>query len=156
MTQEITSKKDQATIKASFQQKSAGVSLFIIGVLAVYFFANAWPMRTAGQANPAIPDGFVSLVLLTLGPVIVAEIVLQVVLVIGQGSAPEPTTQEQLASLKANKVPYGVLIAGALAVVSLYAFGFSAFYMAIAAMLALFLAEIIRFASQLVFTRQVS
>lgn len=154
MTQETTSQQERETIKASFQQKSAGVSLLIIGVLAMYFFANAWPMRTVGQENPTIPDGFLSLVLITLGLVIVGEIVLQVVLVIGQGSAPEPTTQEQLASLKANRVPYGVLITGALAVVSLYAFGFSPFYMANAAMLALFLAEIIRFASQLFSTRQ--
>jgi quinol-cytochrome oxidoreductase complex cytochrome b subunit len=120
----------------------------------MYFFANAWPMRKVSQDTPTIPDGFLSLVLITLGLVIVAEIVLQVVFVIGQGSAPSPTAQEQLASLKANRVPYGVLITGALAVVGLYTFGFSAFYMANAAMLAMFLAEIIRFASQLSYARQ--
>ena len=154
MTLGKTLKKDQATIKASFQQKSAGVSLFIIGVLAIYFFAKAWPMHSAGQASPAIPDGFVSLVLVTLGLVIVAAIVLQVVLVIGQGSAPEPTAQEQLASLKAGQISHGVLFAGVLAVVGLYIFGFSAFFMANAAMLALFLAEITRFALQLFYARK--
>lgn len=150
MTQEIATQNDQETKKAAFQQKSAGVSLFIISVLSIYFTAKAWPMRTARQNSTAIPDGFLSLVLVTLGLITIAEIVLQVVLVIGHGSAPKPTAQEQPASLKANQIPYGVLVAGVLAVVGINTFGFSAFYMSNAAILA----EIIRFASQLIFARQ--
>jgi hypothetical protein len=154
MTQETISRKDSVGIKASFQQKSAGVSLFIIGSTAIYYFAQAWPMRPIALAGTPVPAGYGGLVLTTLGVIILAQIVLQIVLVIGTGGAAKPTAEEQIAAMKAKRNANGILTAGILAVIGLLFVGFPAFCMANLAMLSLLLAEIIKFASQLFYYRQ--
>lgn len=143
------------TINATFQQKSTGVSLFILSSTAAYYVSQVWPMRPLALAGTPIPEGFGSLVLTTFGVIIFAEILLQIVLVIGVGSATEPSAQEQVASLKAQRNGYGVLVAGLLIVIGLLFAEYPAFCMANFAMMALLLAEIIRFASQLFYARKV-
>ncbi len=154
MQQETISGNEGKTIKASFQQRSAGISLVITGTVALYYIARAWPMRPIALAGAAIPAGFGSLVLTTFALIIVAEIVLQIVLVIGAGAASKPTSHDQMAALKANRNAYGVLAAGSLGVVGLLFAGLPAFCLANLAVLALLLAEITKFASQLFFGRR--
>ncbi len=154
MTQEIVSQKEGQVIRASFQQKSAGVSLFIIGSTAIYYFTQAWPMRPIALAGTAIPDGYGSLVLTTMGLITLAQIVLQIVLVIGAGSASKPSLYDKEAALKATRNAYGVFAAGALAIIGLLFVDFPAFCMANLAMITLLLAEVTKFASQLFYGRQ--
>ena len=153
MTQEISTPKKEQTVNASFQQKSAGVSLVIVASAAMYYVAKAWPMRQIALDGTPIPSGFGGLVLTTFGLVVLAEIVLQIVLIIGAGSAPKANSHEQLASLKANRNANGVLTAGVLAVVGVLFAGFPAFCLANIAMIALFAAEIVKITSQLIYGR---
>ena len=154
MNQENTSQKVDTTLQASFQQKSAGVSLGIISITAMYYLAKAWPMHAIAQAGTTNPDGFGGLVITTLGLVILAEIVLQIVLFVGAGSAPKATPAEKTAELLAKRNAYGVMVVGVMAVIGLLFAGFPAFHMANAALTALFVAEIVKFASQLIYARR--
>ena len=155
MKQETTNNWKAESFDASFQQKSAGISLVIAASAAAYYIARAWPMRPIALASGAIPEGYDALVLSTFGLVIVAEIVLQIVLMIGAGSAAKPTMHEQAGSLKASRNAFYVLAAGILAVVGLLFVDFPAFCMANLAMVALLLAEVVKFASQLFYYRKV-
>ena len=139
---------------AYFQQMSAGGSLVIIAGAAIYYISRAWPMRPIALASGTIPDGYGALVLSTFGLIIVTEIILQVVLAIGAGSAVKPTVQEQAGSLKANRNASYVLVAGILAVIGLLFVDFPAFCMANLAMVSLLFSEITKFASQLFFYRK--
>ena len=154
MSQEIRSQSEGNSIQASFQQKSAGVSLFIVGSSALYYFTQVWPMHAFALAGTPIPDGYAGLVLTTLGLIVIAEIVLQIVLVIGAGSAAKPTVREKESALKAMRNAYAVSLVGVLTIVGLQFVGFSAFSLANLAMMSLLLAEITRFASQLSYSRQ--
>ncbi len=111
-------------------------------------------MRPMAPAWTSVPDGYASLVLMTLGLITLAEIVLQIVLVIGAGSAANPTLRERVAALKALGNVYAVFIVGILAILGLLFVGFPAFSLANLAMMSLLLAEITRFASQLFYGRR--
>jgi hypothetical protein len=154
MKETLTAETPQ-TIKATFQQKSAGLSLFILSSMAAYYFSQVLPMRPIALAGTPIPAGFGGLVLTTFSVIIFAEMLLQIVLVIGAGAVDEPSKQQKLVSLKAQRNGYGVLVAGLLMVIGLLFVEFPAFCMANFAMLALLLAEIVRFASQLFYARKV-
>lgn len=148
--QPTTSKRD-----VSFQQKSAGLSLVIIASTAVYYVANMWPMRPIALANDIIPDGYGSLLLTTLGLIIVTQIVLQIVLAVGAGSTPAATAHEKTAALKATRNAYGVLVFGVLAAVgTVFLQELTPFCTANVAILSLLAAEIVNFASQLVYGRR--
>jgi hypothetical protein len=153
MQEETITRKQAQTLNASFQQKSAGVSLFIISIAALYYFARVWPMRPIALAGTPIPDGYAALVIGTLFVIALTQIVLQSVLAIGAGSAPKATPQEQIAALKAGRNGRYVMIVGVLAVVGLLFVGFPAFCLANFAMFGLLLAEIVRYASELVYYR---
>ena len=153
---ENTVQETPKTIKATFQQKSAGVSLFILGSMAAYYVSQVWPMRQIALAGTPIPSGFGSLVLTTFGVIIFAEILLQVVLIIGAGAVDKSSMQQKIISLKAQRNGYGELVAGLLIVIGLLFVEFPAFCLANFAMLALLLAEIVKFASQLFYARKVN
>lgn len=154
MSHEVKSQMEGQAVHASFWQKSAGVSFFIIGSAALYYAARVWPMSPFALTDTSIPEGYAGLVLTTLGLIVVAEIVLQIVLVIGAGSAGSPTIREKEAALKATRNAYAVLIFAVLAIVAMLFVGFPAFGLANLAMLSLLMAEITRFASQLFYSRQ--
>ena len=65
----------------------------------------------------AFPTGYGSLLLTTMFLIVIAEIVLQIVLVIGSGSASEATAHEKMAGLKARRNAYGVLAFGVMAAI---------------------------------------
>ena len=90
MKQEIANRTENGLNNVSFQQKSTGLSLVITSSATLYFIARAWPMRATAVASDAIPAGYGGLVITTVILIIVAQIVLQTVLAIGQGNV-EPT-----------------------------------------------------------------
>jgi hypothetical protein len=154
MKQETLNRPDNALNNISFQQKSAALSLIITSSATVYYFANMWPMRPIALENDIIPAGYGNLLLTTLFLIIVAEIILQIVLVIGAGSAPA-AAHEKNAALKARRNAYGVLAFGALAAIgSVFLEELTPFCTANLAFLGLAFAEIVKFASQLFYARR--
>lgn len=155
MNQKTMNRTNNSTINASFQQKSIGLSLVITSSAVLYFIANVWPMRSAALAGDGIPAGYGGAALITLVMIVVAQIVLQTVLVIGAGSAEPATAVEQTAALKAKRNAYFVLVAGLLAAIgSTFLEALTPFDTATLAIVGLALAEIVKFASQLVYGRQ--
>jgi hypothetical protein len=87
--------------------------------------------------------------------IVVAQIVLQAVMAIGQGSVEPATVVEQAAALKARRNAYFVLAAGAMtAVGSVFVDTLTPFDTANIVILGLALAEIMQSASQLFYARR--
>ncbi len=155
MKQEEIHPPNSTAFNASFQQKSAGMSLVIISSAALYFVARVWPMRSAAMISGTLPAGYGSLVLITLALIIVAQIVLQTVLAIGTGSIETATAVEQIAALRARRNAYFVLVASMLAAVaSIFIETLTLFDTANLAILGLALAEIVLLSSQLLYGRK--
>ena len=155
MKQEIMNRSDHGLSNISFQQKSTGLSLVITSSATFYFIAKAWPMRPAAVVSDTIPAGYGGLVLTTLILLIVAQIVLQAVLAIGQGTIESVSEVAQTAALKAKRNAYFVLVVGMLtAVGSIFAETLTPFDTANLVILGLALAEIVHAASQLFYARR--
>lgn len=154
MSEEVLPQTKATTISASFQQKSIGVSLFIIASTAIYYLARAWSLTPSSEAGTIIPDGYNGLVVTTLVLIILLQIILQIVLVIGAGSEAKPTNHEKDASLKATRNAYPVFIIGALTVIALLILNFPIFYAVNLTVMSLLLAEITRLASHLFYSRK--
>ncbi len=154
MTEE-TMKHPSNTLNVSWQQKSTALSLIVTSSAAIYYFVNMWPMRPTALANDVIPEGYGSLVLSTVLIIIAAQIVLQIVLAVGAGATPAASAQEKTAALKAKRNAYGVLTVGILAAIgTVFLEELTPFCTANVAILSFAAAEIVRFASQLVYGRQ--
>ncbi len=155
MKQETINRSNYGLSNISFQQKSAGLSLVIISSAALYFIASVWPMRPAAVASDAIPAGYGGAVVTTLLLIIVAQIVLQAVLAVGQGNVDAASTAEQAAALRARRNAYFVLTAAALAAVgSIFVTALTSFDTANVIVVGLALAEIVQSASQLFYARR--
>ena len=155
MKQQALNQPENALSNISFQQKSTALSLIITGSATAYYIANMWPMRPIALANDIIPAGYGSLLLTTMGFIVLAEIILQIVLVFGAGSAPGALAHEKQAALKARRNAYGVLVFGALAAIgSVFLEELTPFCTANLAFLGLAFAEIVKFASQLFYARR--
>ncbi|MCA9931145.1 MAG: hypothetical protein KC419_21820, partial [Anaerolineales bacterium] len=155
MKQETFNHPQNALSNVSFQQKSTALSLIITGSATAYYFANMWPMRPIALANDIIPAGYGNLLLNTIGLIVLAEIILQIVLVFGAGSASTAVAHEKQAALKARRNAYGVLAFGALAAIgSVFLEELTPFCTANLAFLGLAFAEVVKFASQLVYARK--
>lgn len=153
--QETMNQAENVLSTISFQQKSTTLSLIITGSATAYYIANMWPMRPIALANDIIPAGYGSLLLTTMGLIVVAEIILQIVLIFGAGAAPDAVTHEKQAALKARRNAYGVLAFGALAAIgSVFLEELTPFCTANLAFLGLAFAEIVKFASQLFYARR--
>lgn len=153
--QELANRTHNPLRSISFQQKSNALSLVITGSVASYFFANSWSMRPAAMANEALPAGFANLVLSVTILFILAQIVLQIVLAFGSGSAPAATAHERAATLRATRNAYAVLGAGLFAAVGAATVtALPLFYLVNLLILGFLLAEIVKFSSQLVYVRR--
>lgn len=153
--QEVMSRPENPLSHISFQQKSTALSLIITGSATAYYFANMWPMRLIALANDIIPAGFGSLVLNTITLIILAQIVLQIVLVFGSGVAAAPTEHEKVAALKAKRNAYGVLTFGIFAAIgSVFLEELTPFCTANLAILGFALAEMVKYASLLFYARR--
>ncbi|MCB1718831.1 MAG: hypothetical protein KDK05_27165 [Candidatus Competibacteraceae bacterium] len=155
MTQETLNHPENTLNNMSFQQKSTVLSLVITGSATAYYIANMWPMRPIALANDIIPAGYGSLLLTTISLIVLAEIILQIVLVFGAGSAPTAVAHEKQAALQARRNAYGVLAFGALAAIgSVFLEELTPFCTANLAFLGLAFAEVVKFASQLFYARK--
>lgn len=155
MKQESIHPPNSNAFNASFQLKSAGLSLVITSSAALYFIARVWPMRSAALTTGNLPAGYGNLVLITLALIIIAQIVLQTVLAIGAGSAETATATEQMVALKARRNAYFVLAASMVTVIaSIFIETLSLFDTANLAILGLALAEIVQIVSQLLYGRK--
>jgi hypothetical protein len=136
---------------ASFREKSAGVSLVVILAIAIYYSVNLYELVQAGLPRPA---GIGQLALGTLVLIIVVETVLHIVLAIGAGHVSATTQHDREVALKAKRNAYTLLVVGVLVTfVSLF-FDAAPFVMAHLALLSFVLAEITKYASQLVYYRR--
>ena len=155
MTQETINRSNNGMNNISFQQKSAGVSLVITSSVALYFIARVWPMRPAVVASDTLPAGYGGVVITTLILIVVAQIVLQAVLAIGQGDVESVGATEQAAAHKVRRNAYFVLAVGAVAAVgSTFVQTLTIFDTANVVIVGLALAEIVQSASQLFYTRR--
>ena len=154
-TQEFVNHPENTLSSISFQQKSTALSLIITGSATAYYFANMWPMRPVALANDIIPAGFGGLVLNTITLIILAQIVLQIVLVFGSGVAAAATEHEKVAALKAKRNAYGVLTFGIfVSIGSVFLEELTPFCTANLAILGFALAEIVKYASLLFYARK--
>jgi hypothetical protein len=155
MKQETLTQPKNDLNNISFQQKSTILSLIITGGATVYYVVNMWPMRPIALASDSIPAGFGSLVLTTIGLIIVAQIIMQAVLAFGSGSTPEATAHERLAALKATRIANGVMTIGIMAAVaSIFFSELTAFCTANFAFLGLAFGTMFEYAAQLFYARK--
>ena len=142
-------------LNATFHQKSTALSLIITTSTTAWYIANMWPMRPSALAADTIPAGFGSLLLSSVLVIIVAQIVLQIVLTIGSGSAPEATAHERHAEQKAQSHASYVLTIGVLAAVGTIFFEeLTVFCTANIAILSLAFAQITKLALQIIYSRE--
>ena len=154
MKQEALNHPNNDLNNVSFQQKSTALSLVITIGATVYYIVNMWPMRTLSLDNNAMPDGFGTLVIGTVGLIIIAQIVLQSALAIWAGAAPAATAYEKLAALKATRNACILLTVGVFIVIgSVFVAELTPFYTANFAILSFALAEIVKDASLLFYGR---
>ncbi|MEM7344987.1 MAG: hypothetical protein AAF485_12155 [Chloroflexota bacterium] len=152
MRKEIYNQQQNLDIKHSFRQKSAVLSLVIISSAAIYYIVNMWLMRPIALTSDTIPAGYGSLVLTTIVLIIVAQIVLQIVLVVGSGDIGATTPHQKSVALKAARNAYGVLAFGLFAAIgSVFLEELTPFCTANLAILGLFAAEITELSSQLIY-----
>lgn len=148
MSQEITNRRNQQMINAPFRVKSAGVSLVTILIIGMYYVANLFSLLPSDEP---VPDGALNLVITTLVLIIVVEAVLQIVLFIGAGRIEDRTGHDEAIASRASRNAYFVMIAGVFATLASMFAGFTPFEMGSLLLLALLLAEIVKFASQIVY-----
>jgi hypothetical protein len=141
----------------SFREKSAWISLLTLAAVFVLYFANyARMMMGYGSVAPLIP-----LIFSLVAALIVSGVVLHLVIAIrSPKEARTPKDErERLIELKATRVAFFVLIAGALATIFVIHLRFArAFdrplWMLHTTLFFLILAGIVKFASQIVLYRR--
>lgn len=143
-------KRSKQEINAPFHIKSAGVSLVVILAIGSYFFAN-WLTLLPGEQ--AVPDGAISLTIITIILIAVVQATLQIVLFIGAGKIEEEAEQDKAIGAKAARNAYLVMNIGVFATFASMFADFTPFEMGGLLMGAFFLAEITRFASQIMVYR---
>ena len=117
--------------------------------------AASTPMRPAAVASDALPAGYGGVVITTLILIVVAQIVLQAVLAIGQGNVESVGAAEQAAAHQARRNAYFVLAVAAVAAVgSTFVQALTIFDTANVVIVGLALAEIVQSVSQLFYTRR--
>lgn len=150
MSQNIL-QRGQQEINAPFRVKSAGVSLVTILAIGSYFIAN---LLTLLPSEQAVPDGALRLTLITIVLVAVVEAALQIVLFIGAGKVEDHTERDDAVAAKAARNAYLTLMVGAFATFASIFADFTPFEMGSLLMGAFLLAEIVKFASQIVYYRR--
>jgi hypothetical protein len=142
-------------VNTSFHAKSAGISLVVITVISLYYFANVLAQLDIPLwADASLPVGMWQLGITTLVLLIVAEVALHIVLTIGAGRAAAEAKRDGYVESKAMRNAYFVLATGVLVSFGTLFFNASAFVMSHLLLLFFVLAELTRFASQLIFYRR--
>jgi len=156
MSQEILNRSNQDMTQMSFQQTSTLLSLIITIGTALYYFVNAWQMQPDSEAIGMIPESYGSLVLNTAVIITLAQIVLQIVLAFGSGSAPAKTAHEVQASLKSQRNAYFVLAFTLFLGITSFWGDTILFHSVELLIIGFVLSEIVKLASQLFYGRRVA
>lgn len=138
-------------INAPFRVKSAGVSLVVILAIGSYFIAN---LLTLLPSEKAVPEGALSLTIITIILIAVVEAALQIVLFIGAGRVEDQSERDQTIAAKASRNAYLVLTVGVFAAFASMFADFTPFEMGSLLMGAFLLAEFVKFASQIMYYRR--
>lgn len=150
MSQKIL-KRGKQEINAPFRVKSAGVSLVVILAIGSYFIAN---LLTLLPSEQAVPDGALGLTIITIVLIALVEAVLQTVLFIGAGRIEDRSEHDTTVAAKASRNAYLVLMGGAFATFASMFADFTPFEMGSLLMVAFLLAEVVKFASQIMYYRR--
>lgn len=153
MNQDLTNRSNNALGNISFQQKSTALSLVITSGATLYYLSGAWPIDLA---TDVVPEGYGMRIVTTIVLLILAQIVLQIVLTFGSGSAPAATAEEKTAVLKAARNGYSVLTLVVFAAVGgLMLLGLNILFVVNVLVLGFAIAEIIKLASQLFYAGRI-
>ncbi|MBK8021863.1 MAG: hypothetical protein IPK19_10680 [Chloroflexi bacterium] len=144
MSQSDTIHSTSQQINAPFRAKSAGVSLVVVLIIGIYYLVNALPLFSMDEA---VPDGALNLIITTVVLIVVVEVALQIVLFVGAGQIEKRTERDNAVAAKASRNAYLVLTAGTFAAFA----GFTPFAMGSVLLLVFLLAEVVKFASQVVY-----
>lgn len=150
MSQQVLNRGTQE-INAPFRVKSAGVSLVVILAVGSYFIAN---LVTLLPSDEVVPDGALSLTLITIGLIAVVEATLQIVMFIGAGRIEDQSEYDQAVAARASRNAYLVLTVGTFTTFASMFADFTPFEMGSLLMGAFLLAESVKFASQIVYYRR--
>jgi hypothetical protein len=143
---------DIQEVSMSFREKSAWITLVTyLGAYGYYF----WTIASAAAAghSESFPSG--RLFVNVIGLLVVIEVVLQVTVALWkptEAQAPRDE-REKLIDLKSTRWAFYVLMAGAATGAGAVALGVPAFYTANGIFLAVVLAEVVRFAGQVLYFR---
>lgn len=87
-------------ISAPFRIKSAGVSMVVILAVGSYFIANVLALLPSEQT---VPDGALSLTIITIVLIAVVEATLQIVLFIGAGRVEYKSEYDQAVAARSTR-----------------------------------------------------
>ncbi len=152
MSQSDTIHSTSQQINAPFRAKSAGVSLVVVLIIGIYYLVNALPLFSMDEA---VPDGALNLLITTVVLIVVVEVALQIVLFVGAGQIEKRTERDNAVAAKASRNAYLVLTAGTFAAFASMFAGFTPFAMGSVLLLVFLLAEVVKFASQVVYYQRV-
>ena len=139
-------------MNTSFHAKSAGVSLVVVMIISIYYFANVLAQLDVPlRADASLPVGMWQLGITILVLLIVAEVALHIALTIGAGRAAASAKPDGDVESRSMRNAYFVLAAGVLISFGTLFFNASAFVMSHILLLFFVLAELTRFASQLIY-----
>jgi len=145
--------QQQATqqISAPFHIKSAGVSLFVISVIGIYYFANVLSLL---PSDDPISAGAINLAIITTIAVIVLQAMLQTVLFIGTGKIEERSDRDKHLLARASRNAYVVMSLGVVIALASLLIGFTTYEVINIFLLAFLLSQVANYASQLFYYRR--
>lgn len=148
MSQQIINRGRQQEINAPFRAKSAGVSLIAVTIIGLYYVANVISLLPSDENDP---DGALSLAITAVVLIAVVEAVLQIVLFIGAGRIEERTERDDTIAARSARNAYLVMTAGVFATFASMFAELTPFEMGSLLLTVFLIAEIVKFASQLVY-----
>lgn len=151
MSQHCTRTIGKQSFHSLFRVKSTAISLIVTVIIGMYYFANVMPLL---PSRDTLPDGAISLIFITVILSVVVQSSLQIVLFIGAGQIEDRTEQDKNVTTKSKRNAHFVLSTGiVLTIMSSITFGFTMFQMINSLLLAFLVAEVIKYASQLIYYR---
>jgi hypothetical protein len=141
----------QQEINAPFRAKSAGVSVVAILIIGLYYVANVVSLL---PSEKAMPDGALGLAITAVVLIAVVETVLQIILFIGAGRIEERAERDNTIAALSARNAYLVMTVGVFSTFASMFAEFTPFEMGSLLLGAFLLAEVVKFASQLVYYRR--
>ena len=148
MSQPTLNHRNKHEINAGFRAKSAGISLFVVLMIATFYIVNTLSLRSGGEITR---DDAIGLIITTIVLSIVVEITLQIVLFIGAGQIESRTERDKIATARSSSDAYFVLTMGAFVTITGMFADFTPIEMGNVLVVAFLVAEIVKFASQIMY-----